>query len=58
MMAVVVSTRVVSNELIMIELLLNLSQIGSGDADQIIFVSIPEGFVTTDGSASIRLLPI
>ena len=57
MMAVVVSTRVVSNELIMIELLLNLSQIGSGDAAQVIINAIPEGFVTTDGSEIISGVP-
>jgi hypothetical protein len=42
----------------MIELLLKLNQIGSGDAAQVIIVSFPEGFVITYGSARISGMPI
>ncbi len=56
-MAFVVPTRVAFNELIMIELPLKLSQIGSGDAAQVIINAIPEGFVTTDGSVIISGVP-
>jgi hypothetical protein len=58
MMAVVVPTRVVSKELIMIELLLKLSQRGTGDIAQVIIVAIPEGFEITYGSARISGVPM
>jgi hypothetical protein len=57
-MAVEVPTRVVSNELIEIELLLKLSQVGSGDTVQVILVAIPAGFVTIIGRARISRSPI
>jgi hypothetical protein len=40
------------------ELLLKLSQIGSGVAAQVILVVIPAGFVTIDGSERTRGVPI
>ena len=48
-MAVVMPTRAVSDELIVRELVLKLSQLGSGDAAQVMFIVIPEGFVTIYG---------
>ena len=56
-MATDVFVRIVSEELIMIELLLKLSQTESGDAAQVIFVAIPAGFVTIVGSARVRGVP-
>ena len=56
--AVVVLIRAASEELIVMELLLKLSQIGSGVAAQVILVVIPAGFVTIDGSERIRGVPI
>jgi hypothetical protein len=58
MMAVVVPTRAVSDELIVRELVLKLNQLGSGDAAQVMFIVIPEGFVTIDGKKRLIGEPI
>jgi hypothetical protein len=47
-----------SDELIEIELLLKLSQIGFGDAVQVIFVATPAGFVEIIGRARISGAPM
>ena len=57
MMAVVEPIRAASDELIVIELPLKLSQTGSGDAVQVIFVAIPAGLVTIVGNAKVRGVP-
>ena len=58
MIEVEVPVNATSDESIMMELPLKLSQTGSGDAVQIIFVAIPAGFVTIVGSARFRGVPI
>jgi hypothetical protein len=52
-MAVIVSIRAVSEEVILIEPPLKLSQIGRGVAAQVILVAIPAGFVTIVGNESV-----
>ena len=47
-----------SEELIMMEPPLKLSQTGSGDAAQVILVAVPAGFVTIVGSARVKGAPI
>ena len=47
-----------SDELIVMELPLKLSQAGSGDAAQVIFVAIPVGLVTIVGNAKVNGVPI
>ena len=46
-----------SDEFIMIEPPIKLSQTGSGDAAQEIFVKIPAGFITMVGSARVKGVP-
>jgi hypothetical protein len=48
----------VSDELIVRELVLKLNQLGSGDAAQVMFIVIPEGFVTIDGKKRLIGEPI
>lgn len=57
-MAVIMLTRAVSDELIVRELSLKLSQLGSGDAAQVMFIVIPEGFVTIYGNKRLIGEPI
>lgn len=57
-MVVVESIKFVSDELITIELLSKLNQTGTGDDDQVTFVVDPAGFVTINGSASVKGVPI
>ena len=57
MMSVVEPIKATSDELIVIELPLKLSQTGSGDAVQVIFVAIPAGLVTIVGSARVKGVP-
>ena len=49
--------KIMSDEFIVI-VSVKLSQAGYGDADQVIFVSIPAGFVTSKGNARVRGAPI
>ena len=56
-MASVEPIRAVSDELIMMEPPLKLSQTGSGNAAQVIIVAIPAGFVTIVGSATVKGVP-
>jgi hypothetical protein len=58
MMVVVALTKAESEEIIVIELLPKLSQIGSGYAAQVILIKIPVGLETIDGSERIRVVPI
>ena len=57
MMAVVEPIRAASDELIMIELPVKLSQTESGDAVQVIFVAMPAGLVAIVGSARVNGVP-
>jgi hypothetical protein len=57
MMAVVEPIRAASDELIVIELPLKISQTGSGDAVQVILVAVPAGLVTIVGKARVRGVP-
>jgi hypothetical protein len=57
-MVVIVPIRSVSEESIVIELLLKLIQIESGVATQVTLVAVPAGFVIIVGSASFRGVPI
>ena len=56
-MAVEEPISVVSDELIEIKEV-KLNQTGWGDTDQVTFVAIPAGFVTSEGSARVRGVPI
>jgi hypothetical protein len=58
LMLIVLPISTVSEELIVMELLIKLSQIGSGDAAQITFAAIPAGFVTIYGNIRIREVPM
>ena len=55
---VVKPTRAVSDEWIVRELVLKLIQLWSGDAAQVMFVMIPEGFVTIYGKERLIGEPI
>ena len=55
--AVVVPTKLVSDELMTIELV-KLNQGGCGETDQVILVAMPAGFVTIVGSARVNGVPI
>ena len=57
-LVVEVPVNATSDELIMMEPPLKLSQTGSGNAAQVIFVVIPAGFVTIAGSARVKGVPI
>ena len=56
-MAVEEPISVVSDELIEIKEV-KLNQTGWGDTDQVTFVAIPAGFVTSEGSKRVRGVPI